>query len=184
MKVLSSSTVSSLVKKTLRYIKTGSALDLGAGNGRHSVFLAKKGFQVTAVDLDKDKLFAIRKIAKEKGLKIGVKFADFAAFKSDKKYDLIIATMSLHFLAQKRVSKTIKAMQENTKTGGLNVISVHTNKNAKGSRPYLFKPGELKKYYLSWNILYYWEGLGRPFRADRNSKPQRKFRASIIAKKV
>lgn len=180
--VLSSSTISSLVRKVLKYIKTGEILDLGAGNGRHSFFLAKKGFQVTAVDVDKNKLLAIRKMAKKKELNISVKLANIATFKPVQKYDLILATMSLHFLTKKQVPKAIKTMQQSTKSDGLNAISVHTNKNTKGSRPYLFKPRELKKYYSHWDILYYWEGLGRPFMSDRNNKPQRKYRASIIAK--
>lgn len=182
--VLSPSTISSLVKKTLKYIKVGSVLDLGAGNGRHSFFLAKKGFQVIAVDIDKNKISSIRKTARKKGLKISLKLADIATFSPEKKYDLVVATMSLHFLTQTQVPKTIKTIQQSTKPDGLNVISVHTNKNTAGSRPYLFKPLELKKYYSGWKIVYYWEGLGKLFKSDRSAKPQRKYRASIIAKKT
>src|ERR1700730_18823408 len=43
-----------LVKKALRYIKSGTRLlDIGCGEGADSVFYAKKGFKVVAIDNNK-----------------------------------------------------------------------------------------------------------------------------------
>ena len=40
-----------IVKSLLKYKKLGKVLDLGAGEGRNSIFLAEKGFDVTAIDI-------------------------------------------------------------------------------------------------------------------------------------
>lgn len=39
-----------VVKKVLEHITYGKVLDLGAGEGRNSLFLAENGFEVTAID--------------------------------------------------------------------------------------------------------------------------------------
>ena len=44
-----------LVKKAMRYLpRGGQLLDVGCGEGADSVFFARKGFSVTAVDRNKD----------------------------------------------------------------------------------------------------------------------------------
>jgi len=49
---------------------TGRALDLGAGEGRHSVWLAAKGWQVTAVDFSAAGIERGRRGAEEVGVKV------------------------------------------------------------------------------------------------------------------
>ncbi len=52
-------------------IKSGSkVLDLACGTGRHSIFFAKKGYDVTAIDLSKNLLSIARQAASEENLKI------------------------------------------------------------------------------------------------------------------
>lgn len=47
-----------------------SVLDLGCGTGRHTIFLASSGFDVTATDISEHGVAATRKKALEKGLEI------------------------------------------------------------------------------------------------------------------
>ena len=54
-----------IVYDILKYKNSGTVLDLGAGFGRHSLFLAHKGFIVTAVELVQDKLEKIKENAKK-----------------------------------------------------------------------------------------------------------------------
>lgn len=61
------------VFKTRGYKKI---LDLGCGTGRHSIFLAKKGFNVYASDISKTGVAITRKKAKALGLNIKFKVFD------------------------------------------------------------------------------------------------------------
>src|SRR4051794_26361142 len=62
----------SLVEK----LKPGKALDLACGIGRHAIFLAEKGFQVTAVDNSAVGIEIAKKRAEEKNLEIDFRVAD------------------------------------------------------------------------------------------------------------
>src|ERR1700687_2113287 len=87
-----------IVRQALRYKKSGSALDLGCGAGRHALFLAKKGFRVTAVDKSSENIAALKELARLQKLPITTLKADVTEFNSGKKFDLIVSTMVLHFL--------------------------------------------------------------------------------------
>jgi tellurite methyltransferase len=176
--------VSGIAKKVLRYKKSGSVLDVGTGTGRNALFLAKSGFKVTALDSVKSKIEALKKEARKREVKLNYIKANIASFKPFKKYDVILANMSLHFLKESQVSKTIKKLQDYTKKNGLNLIAVHTDRNPKSHyRPYLFKRNELKNYYRGWKIVKYNEGLGMPFRLKPRGKVIRRYGAGIVARK-
>ena len=178
--------ISDAAKKLLKYKKSGSVLDVGTGTGRNALFLAKKGFGVTALDSVKSKLVELKKIAKSQRVPLKFIHINITRYRPSKKYDVVLALVSLHFLKAKQVPKIIKRMKEYTKDGGLNVVSVHTTKNTNKSsyRPHLFKRNELKKYYSDWQILEYNEAWGHLFRTTPNSKPVKKHRAEIIARKI
>lgn len=53
-----------------------SILDLGCGLGRHALFFTEKGFKVTAVDLSKDAVAAVKEAMKERGMDFCCKVAD------------------------------------------------------------------------------------------------------------
>lgn len=176
--------IADIVKKTPRYKKSGSVLDLGTGTGRHALFLAQKGFKVTALDSIKRKLIKLRKVALKRNIRLSYIHANIKNFKPSKKYDILIATMSLHFLKKLQVSKAIEMMKRTTKSGGLNVIVVHTTQNIKSHhRPHLFKKNELRKYYSNWKILQYKESWGLPLRFKKRGRLVRRHRAGLIARK-
>lgn len=52
VKVIDRTQPNSYITALIRYKNSGSLLDLGAGHGRHAVFFAEHGFEVTAVDPD------------------------------------------------------------------------------------------------------------------------------------
>jgi len=57
------------LKKYLRLVPRGKALDIAAGEGRNAVFLAMHGFDVDAVDISERGLQKARKLAKEAGVR-------------------------------------------------------------------------------------------------------------------
>lgn len=133
-------------------IPVGSALDIGCGNGRNTLFLAKEGWEVHALDSDNEAISDIRDNANEANLNIQIYQEDIRTFKSDNKFDLIVCLMVLHFFTEDDVKQVIKWMQEHTVSGGKNIISGFTEKNQPDTRPYLFKSSELTEFYKDWSI--------------------------------
>ena len=50
-----------LVEKATQYLKSGEVLDLGAGDGRNSIYLASQGFHVLAIDFSQAVVDKIKK---------------------------------------------------------------------------------------------------------------------------
>ena len=81
----------------------GRALDLGAGEGRNAVWLASRGWQVTAVDFSCVGLDKARRLADAAGVDVGLVCAD-ATEPIDGVYDLVIV-LYLHLpAAQRRIA--------------------------------------------------------------------------------
>lgn len=172
------------VRSILKYKKSSTVLDLGSGKGRHTIFLAEKGFRVTAVEHTKEKLAELKKQAKIEKVRIATKCIDVRKFRSSRKYDVVIATMLLHFLKKRQIKKIIARMKSYTKPNGLNVVSVLTDKHPKGFRPHLFKKNELNQYYSDWSTVEYKEKLSKPFYSNSAGRIIRQHRAVLIAQKV
>lgn len=64
----------------LKHLPKGKVLSLAEGEGRNAVFLAKQGYQVTAVDASLVGLNKARKLAKEEGVVIEFIHADLSDY--------------------------------------------------------------------------------------------------------
>lgn len=142
---------------TLTNLRIGKALDIGSSNGRNALYLARTGWNVSALDSDTESLLEIEKISKAENLNIKTYPKNIQDFQTTEKYNLIVCLMVLHFFTETEVKQVIKWIQDHTAEGGKNVISGFTNQNAPDTRPYLFKPDELPSYYRNWIISKYEE---------------------------
>ncbi len=153
-----------LVKAILKYKSSGTVLDIGCGEGRNAVFLAKKGFDVTGIDISKKGIEKMNLLAKKMNIKVKGIVEDIQKFKFDKKYDVILSIATFPFLKKKEIKKVISKIKENTKENGLNAILSFTTKDYffGNKQMYFFKENELKEYYRDWNILIYKEFMTKP----------------------
>lgn len=72
-------------------LKPGRALELGAGEGRHAVWLARQGWRVTAVDFSRVGLDKARRRAREYGVELECVLADVRELcPTPRGYDLVL----------------------------------------------------------------------------------------------
>lgn len=137
--------------------KNSFVLDMGCGDGRHSLYLAEKGFYVDAFDISKNGINKLNILASKNNLKINAWTEEIETFIFKKQYDVIIAHGLFQFIKKDVREKVIKEMKNQTKKGGYNVIAVFTDiiELPQDMKPYLigiFKEGEIKEYYKDWVI--------------------------------
>jgi tellurite methyltransferase len=156
------------------YIMPGSkVLDIGAGEGRNSSFLAKKGHKVTAIDISSVAMKKARLLAKENGVRINTVTANI--FKYDFPSESFDVIVNFYFV-NKEVHQKMKRW---LKPGGLIIFEAFTlkekinNPKMKEDKEDSFlKPGELLKLFPGYTVLKYEEPLH-----------QKKYTASAIIKK-
>lgn len=106
--------------EAIQYAPAGIALDIGAGEGRNSIFLAKNGFKVEAIDTIKEGLEKCKKITGKYNLPIKTKVIDIRRFEFDKnKFSLILSIVTIDFLKFSEIKKIITQVKESLKRGGI-----------------------------------------------------------------
>ena len=78
------------MERHLSDLEPGSAIDLGAGEGRNAVWLATRGWDVTAVDFSQVGLDKARQLADEHGVEIELVRADATTWQPDSPVDLVM----------------------------------------------------------------------------------------------
>ncbi|MDR0952974.1 MAG: class I SAM-dependent methyltransferase [Elusimicrobiota bacterium] len=100
-----------LGKKTL--------LDVGAGQGHESIIFAERGFDVSAVDINKFAMDRLSKIAADKKLSIKTKVGDVRNLPyPDKSFDLVYANQIVNLNGCTAMPSIIKELNRVTKDGG------------------------------------------------------------------
>lgn len=149
-----------LVTKIASLMSAGQLLDLGAGDGRHALYLAKKGWHVQAVDISPDGISKLKKLADRDSLKLQTEIVDLTNWKIDAEYDAIIGVMIFQHLQTARALELMQEMKTHTKSGGFNAISLFTKTGDRflmdqEEDPESFYPedGWLENFYDGWKIL-------------------------------
>lgn len=114
----------------------GRALDLGCGDGRNSLYLARQGFHVTAVDYSRVGLEVLRRRAADMGVadRIDVLWCDVAACNLPRSsFDLVTAVTIFDHLPFHTIKSTMRRTVDGMARGALLYAKVHT----------IFDPGNL-----------------------------------------
>jgi SAM-dependent methyltransferase len=81
-----------LVVELTRPLPSGRALDLAAGEGRHALWLAHRGWDVTAVDFSEVGIDKGRRAAEADGLSVEWVVADVRSYRPRQAFDLVLIT--------------------------------------------------------------------------------------------
>lgn len=132
-------------------------LDMGCGEGRNALFLARSGFEVDAFDLSEHGIGKLTAAAAKLGVRVNAWVEDMRSFEFTRCYDLVVSHGVLHLLAREEWLRVIEAMQEGTRVTGVNVVAVFTDAlpTPEDLLPHvrgLFREGELSEIYSAWHI--------------------------------
>ncbi len=119
-----------LVQFFTKLPERGTVLDLGCGQGRDSIDLAKLGYQVTGIDISKVGIDQLNEKAKKLGLSLTGKVADIYKFVIEDQYDIVLLDSILHF-SEKDMAKELGLLTniaDSTKRGGIICICIKKSK--------------------------------------------------------
>lgn len=109
-------------------MEPGRALDLAAGEGRNSVWLAAEGWNVTAVDFSRVAIDKARLLAERRGVEVEWVVADLRDFEAPRQgFDLVIM-FYLHLTAPER-RKVLGKAAETLRPEGTLLIVGHDRAN-------------------------------------------------------
>ena len=74
----------------------GTALDIGCGAGTYSIYMASRGYQVTAIDFMPEAIRMLEQQLTDSNLSIEVVQADINSWSTDKTFDVVLDVGCLH----------------------------------------------------------------------------------------
>ncbi|OGY42968.1 MAG: hypothetical protein A2Y67_02870 [Candidatus Buchananbacteria bacterium RBG_13_39_9] len=137
-------------------------LDLGCGQGRDSLFMASKGFKVTAVDESAEGIKNLQEKAGDQKLEnikaVCGKIIDFKI--ENKKYSIINAFNILQLFTKTDALRVLEEIKEKLNPEGFIIIAGFTTNDPAYSNKInygYFEPDELKKIFNRFKIIFYKE---------------------------
>lgn len=157
---------SDLLINFLHLAKKGKALDVAAGLGRNSLFLAENGFFVDAVDISDVAIENLKSLHPN----INPIHADLKTYRPQKEsYELII---NFNFLERSLFPYLKEALK---KDGVLIFETFVEGTTSKTNKDYILRKNELLHSFLSLEVIFYQE------RPVKNSKEETVYKASLVA---
>jgi tellurite methyltransferase len=157
-------------------LKPGRALDLASGTGRHAIFLAEQGWQVTAVDGSSVGIELAKETARARNVEVDWVIANLERREFEiepEGYDLI----GVFYYLQRDLFPQIRA---GVRRGGVFIATIQMIDDSPDVKPmnpsFLLQPGELRAEFSGWELLHHYEGT--PIEAGHRRRT-----AEIVARK-
>jgi tellurite methyltransferase len=153
---------------------SGMALDIAAGEGRNSVFLAECGYSVIAVDISERALQKCRRLARDRAVRVETVAADLREFSiPGERFSLIV---NFNYLQRDLAPGIVAGLR----AGGVLIFETLTGGQLRW-RPdfnadYLLRPGELVQLFHGLHLLKYRE-------TDLSTGTKMRSVAGLIARK-
>jgi tellurite methyltransferase len=152
-----------------KYITAGSVLDLGAGEGKNSIFLSKLGFDVTAVEISEYAINNFKTVLEKCDMavkdRIKISRENVITYQDAKAYDVVIGYGLLHCLSSLNDVDVLVANIKRwvDKNGIVVLVSFNDKLQVPEAQDYLqptlLPIDYLKKSFVDWNILKYEEDI-------------------------
>ncbi len=146
--------------RNFHYIPQGARIiDMGMGEGRNAVFLARKGFKVTGIDISAVAVRKAKKLAREFGVRVNTIVASLNKYEIKK--NSLDAIVCFYYVDRSLTAKMMSWL----KPGGVIIYESHNDlqRGVKGSEDYdkrfLLREGELLNMFDKFRILKFEEPL-------------------------
>ena len=147
------------IMQLLPPVRPYRVLDVGCGEGKDAVFLAKCGYAVTAFDISEAGIEKAKRLAEHNRVDLDLRKMDVMDFPFDRDYDVIFSSGVLHFVRPAYREELCARMKAHTAPEGFNVLNVFVQKpfivrapdrTRDESLRAPWRSGELFGYYHDW----------------------------------
>lgn len=142
-----------LLLEAVKGRKPGRALDVGMGQGRNSVALARLSWKVTGFDVSREGLQQARRLAARRNVQIE------AVLAADEEFDFGIEQWDLIAILYPIEKRSIHRVRKALKSGGL--VIVECGHQEAGNAPFEYETDELPKILHGFRILKYEDRVSR-----------------------
>ena len=161
--------------------KAKPVLDIGAGQGRNSIFIARQGFTVDAVEPSQVGVDIINGLAEENDLPLRAYCTGFEDFKPERPpYGTVMLFGVIQILSWDMIRLLTSKISEWTTPGSLIIISAFITDDPRyeeivremkqvgrnsfvttgGDYRTFLEPGEVLTLFKDYQVVHHWEGLG------------------------
>lgn len=105
-----------------------SVLDIGCGEGKDSVFLARCGYNVSAFDVTDSGIEKTKRLADKAGVYVDAFKANMLDFRLDRNFDILFSSGAFHFIKPELRQEIIENYKFHTKENGVNAFNVFVEK--------------------------------------------------------
>ncbi len=107
-----------------RYDKQAArVLDVGCGQGRDALFIARLGHAVVGVDISQTGIAHMMEDARREGLPITGHMADLRDYRIDGDFDVIVVDRTLHMLEEEERLMVLQSVLKATRSAGFVLIA-------------------------------------------------------------
>ncbi|MBI1973175.1 methyltransferase domain-containing protein [Candidatus Micrarchaeota archaeon] len=125
------------------------ALELGCGNGNDAIFLARSGFDVTALDVSKLAIEEAKRRARNARAKVNFLVDDAADPRHvTGNFDFILDRCCFHFIHKSKRQKYVQSVSRLLKPSGLFIL-VLSSKNDPVTGPYQFSKEDIRRLFMA-----------------------------------
>jgi SAM-dependent methyltransferase len=174
---------SHLLKQCAEFIPDGArVLDLGVGQGRNALPLARQGYHVTGIDTSQVSVDTVNRLAAEENLPVKAHLQDFLNYEPDRSFDVVLCFGLMQIQDLAGCASLVDRLHHWTKPGGTLFLTTwhmedpsfdmlckewerrsgRSFRSPDGEMSRLFlEKGEILKLFFRWEVIHHWEGLGK-----------------------
>ena len=133
-------------------------LDIGCGEGKDAVYMAQKGYLVTAFDLTDNGIKKTKTLAKERNVDINAYVDDINTFELKEKFDIVYSTGTVQYLFDQNKKAFFEKIDQITNDDAVVYINVFVEKPFLELPPdwdkeeKMWRSGELFTYFGDWKM--------------------------------
>lgn len=166
-------------------------LDVGVGQGRNALPLARRGCDVLGIDLSQEAVDQVNAAAKKEKLLLEAVHQDFMSYEPERAFDAVMCFGLMPELDLRGCASLVGRLHHWTRPGGtLFLTAWHTGdpsfaacredwqrrssrtfRHPDDGRSRLFlESGEILQLFFRWEVVHHWEGMGPEHRHGEGEK--------------